>query len=359
MKKSKICIITPRSINDSPCLEKYKEIIKDPFDIIFWSKGENNVKFEAANSYKYTGIVPVEGGKLSKIKHYYLFTRFAKRIVERNKYDKLIIFPTHMAWLLQRLLGRKYKGKYILDIRDYAGENNILIRRMTAKAVNNSGLCVITSPSYTRFLPKNASYTISHNIQTIDEKLVERYRAKKRDPSKPIVMSFIGTVRFLEQQKKLISTFGNDHRFVIKYIGRGSEALKSYCMNGKYANVELVGQFDKASLGKYYYDTDMAINVYGNNDPALVYALSNKLYSVAQMGMPILCSPKTYMESISSKFGFGISVDLNNPNCCDYVYNSFYSLGSSKLYSNCDSFINKVQLDEVKFNKKVKRFLNQ
>lgn len=357
MSGSRICIVTPRSINDSPCLEKYRKIIDEPYDIIYWAKDSSNNECGAENSFKYSGKVPVEGGKLSKIKHYFLLMNFAKKIIKQNKYEILIVYPTQMAWLLRSLLRGKYKGKYLLDIRDYAGENNLIIGRLTAEAVKNSGLCTITSPAYSNYLPKGCDYVVSHNLQEINAELIKSYRTREFDKNKPIVLSFIGTIRFLAQQKKIISIFGNDSRFIVKYIGRGSEALKEFCEAGNYKNIELVGQFDRSELGNFYMGTDMAINAYGNEDPALVYALSNKLYSAALMGMPVLASPNTYTAEIVEKYNFGYAIDLDDPNCADELFNYFQGLDRDKLIAGCDAFMSKVYGEEQQYKDAVRKFL--
>ena len=357
MKNSKICIVTPRSINDSPCLEKYREIIKEPFDIICWEKGGEEESCGAKKTFRYTGFVPVEGGKLSKIKHYFLFTMFAKKHIKKNNYEKLIIYPTHMSWLLLDLLKHKYNKKYILDIRDYAGEKKTAIRKLTSIAVHHAGLCTITSPSYKAFLPNDVKYVVSHNLQPIDSEIIYNYRKRNNNINHPIILSFIGTVRFLEQQKKLLKVFANDPRFIIKYIGRGSEALRDYCIQNNIKNVQLIGQFNRSELGRYYLETDMAINVYGNNDPALIYALSNKLYSAALMGMPIVCSPSTFTEKIVKKYNFGCSIDLNDPNCTDKLYQYYHGLDKEELIKGCNKFITKVCNDEKKYSKAVRDFI--
>lgn len=359
MKKSKICIITPRSINDSPCLDKYREIIQEPFDIICWEKGGEKESCGANNTFRYTGFVPVEGGKLSKIKHYFLFTLFVKKHVKKNRYKKLIIFPTHMSWLLLNMLKHKYNGKYILDIRDYAGEEKTIIRKLTSAAVHHSGLCTITSPSYKVFLPNDVKYVVSHNLQSIDSEIINSYRKRNNKSNHPIVLSFIGTVRFLEQQKRIITVFANDTRFVLQYIGRGSEALRNYCIQNNIKNVHLIGQFNRSELGRFYLDTDMAINVYGNSDPALIYALSNKLYSAALMGMPVICSPHTFTEKVVEKYKFGCSIDLSDPHCSDAVYEYYTSLDQNLLHKNCDKFINDVKCDEKKYKASIVKFITE
>ena len=354
--KSRICIVTTRTINDSPCLDKYKNIIDRPYDIIYWAKGEKDRECGATNVFKYEGVVPTEGGKIQKILHYLKFTRFVKKIIRNNQYEKLIIYPTQMAWMIRGLLKGKYKGKYLYDIRDYVGEDNKIIGKLTAEAVNNAGLCSITCPAYRKFLPDRNDYVISHNIQPIDEEIVQTYRSRGKHEG-TIRLSFIGTVRFFPQLERIIKVFGNDERFSLHFIGRGSEKLKEFCEKGNYLNVELIGQFDRSELGQFYLNSDMAINLYGNDRPALVYALSNKLYSAALMGMPLLASPGTYTAEIVDKYGIGFVVDLDDKLIVDQLYKYYRDLNYNSFLSCCNQFIEQVKCQEDDYSQKVYEYI--
>lgn len=352
---SKICIVTTRNIFDAPCLEKYRQLIQEDFDIVYWDRCSISENCGASKYYRFDGTLSADASKFSKLKLYFGFYKFAKKILTENNYEKLIVFPTQTAWLILNELKTKYREKYILDIRDYAGENNFLIDKLTSAAIKFSGLCSITSEAYQKFLPER-DYIISHNVQPIDSDLIEQYRDRQRGDG-PIVLSFIGSVRFIKQQEKLIALFGNDERFQLRFIGRGSEQLKSFCEKGNYKNVDLVGRFERKQLGKFYLETDMAINVYGNNDPYLDCALSNKLYSAAMMGMPILVSPDTYMAEIAEEFGFGLAVDVDDNNVPNKVYNYFNNISTKDIFSNCDKFLIKVEKDEERYSKAIKKFL--
>ena len=344
----RICILTTRNIFDAPCLTKYQSLLKEPFDIVYWDRCGIKEECGAANYFRYDGLLPADAGKVKKLRSYLGFIRFANRVLKAHDYDRLIVFPTQMGWLIQGKLCRKYKGNYILGIEDYAGENNPLISHMTKKIVANAALCSITSAAYKKFLPQR-DYVISHNIQPISEELIQEYRSRKRSLEQPIVLSFIGSVRFIEQQKKLISLFKNDKRFQLKFIGRGSEQLTEFCSQEAINNVTLIGRFERAQLPEFYMETDMAINVYGNHDPYLDYALSNKLYSAAIMGMPILVSPDTYMAEISEQYGFGCCVDLVDSSTPDKVFKFYQSIDWSALFSDCDVFMASVEEDEKKY----------
>lgn len=355
-EQSKICIVTTRNIFDSPCLAKYQSLIDTPFDIIYWDRCGIEEECGAANYFRYRNVIPMSAGKAKKLQAYFGFIRYVNRILNKSSYSKLIVFPTQAGWLIQGKLCRKYKGRYVLDIRDYAGENNPLIGHMTKRIVKNAGLCSITSPAYRKFLPER-EYLISHNVQLISDELIRKYRTRKHTPGTPIVLSFIGSVRFIEQQKKLIMLFRNDPRFHLKYIGRGSEQLKDFCENNNVNNVTLIGRFERERLPDFYMDADMAINVYGNHDPYLDYALSNKLYSAAMMGMPILVSPETYMAELITKYGLGKEFNINSISSVDDVAAYFVNLEQDKLIAGDDCFLNGVSMDEEKYVVMLKEFI--
>ena len=356
MSNSKICIVTTRNIFDSPCLGKYENLIEDQYDIIYWDRCDIIEECGANRYFRYLNVLSADVSKLKKIKAYIGYFWFANKILLDKKYDKVIVYPTQAAWLIIYNLIKHYKHSYLLDIRDYAGENNKIIKYLTSILVKYSGITSITSPEYSKFLPKK-DYIISHNLQYIDQDIVSKYRSKIKKKKEVYTLSFIGSVRFIEQQKLLIKNFANDSRFLLKYIGRGSEQLIEFCKKNNIKNVELVGQFKREELAFFYLDADMAINVYGNNNPYLDYALSNKLYSAAIMGMPILVSVDTYMERVSQQYGFGMAYDFDRKDMNDIVYNFLSCLEYEKVYKGCDTFIDAVNEEEKEYTRAVRSFL--
>ena len=343
---------------DAPCLEKYQKIITEPFDIVYWDRSGRNEECGANGYYKFSAKMSVDIGVFRKLQNYIRYYNFVNRHLKTHKYEKIIVFPTQAAWLILKKLVKEYNKKYILDIRDYAGENNPVKGFLTRKIIKHAGLCSITSDAYKSFLP-DGEYVISHNIQDIDPELIKSYRSSNQNNINVITFSFIGTVRFIEQQKQFIKAFQNDKRFHMNYIGRGSEQLKEYCEKNCINNVSLVGEFKREELPLFYSNTTAAINVYGNNDPYLDYALSNKLYSAAMMGMPILVSPKTYMAEIVSNYNIGYVVDYNDDNLKEKLYEWFVNLNYEEIYKSCDRFIASVKKEEELYYQAVKDFLNK
>ena len=187
MKKPKVCIVTTRNIFDAPCLQKYRELINQPYDIIYWDRCNISEDCGAVNYYQFNGVLAPEASKFEKFKKYIGFAKFAKNVLKNSDYQKIIVFPTQAAWLTLPILKKKYKGKYLLDIRDYAGEKSFFIRKLTESAVKYAGLVSLTSPAYREFLPKR-EYLISHNIQPIDPETVAAYRGRVRNKGDKIVL---------------------------------------------------------------------------------------------------------------------------------------------------------------------------
>lgn len=359
----KICLITARNLYATACLYRYEKILSGTdYDIIYWDRVNIIENCSAKNAYRYYYPKNLVSSLLSipsKINGYVGFRKFANRLICSNKYDKLIVLPTQAGILLFDLLTRQYAGRYIYDIRDYTAENNKIFYYLQKKLIGKSGLTTITSPGYRKFLPQ-FNYIISHNVPFIPESIIRDYRRKrgKEGPKTPIVISCIGGIRFIEQFKKVIRVFSNDERFVLRFIGIGSDQLQSYCESNKYTNIELIGRFPPEDTVKYYLESDFIMNLYGNHTPLLDYALSNKLYYAATLGMPILVCPDTYMEEVSKSYGFGFTFDLDCSESKDALWDYYVSINWPQLFNNCDSFMQQVLEEEQLFQKSVIDFLH-
>ncbi len=354
---SKICIVSMRNIFSSPVLEKYREIIKEDYDIVYWDRFGIEEECGAKNYFVFYGPLKPGAGIVAKVYQYFRFYRYLRNFLKKSSYEKLIVSPNMTAWFMLKYLKHKYKGKYILDIRDHNENDRQPYKYMTDTAVNNSGLTTIVCQPLADYLPKGREYPINYNLQPIDSALIEQYRNRVRQDG-PIEMSFIGTVRFIPEQEKLIKLFGKDDRFHLNFIGRGSEQLEKFCTENGYDNVRLVGEFPRSDLGKYYEQTDIALNVYGNNRIALKVGLSNKVMSSAMMGMPLLCNTDTYNADVTKEYGFGFAIDPDDPSSADKLYEYYTSLDIKQLQKNCDNFLEMIYQGEKEYREIVSNFLN-
>ena len=140
-----------------PYVDNYEKVLKEnniDYTIINWDR----FQIEDANSeFKY------RDKKIGHQKNYYDYFKYKKFVLEKLneiKCDKLIIFGLQLSYFLKNYLLTNYKGKYIVDIRDY---NKIIKIFNINKLINNSDITVISSPSYKSWLPVSNKYLINHN----------------------------------------------------------------------------------------------------------------------------------------------------------------------------------------------------
>ena len=159
----------------------------------------------------------------------------------------------------------------------------------------------------------------------------------------------MGTVRFIEMDKKVLKLFANDDRFCLNYFGTGSDVLKNFCGEQGIKNVQFYGSFSPDMTVSFYERTNIINNLYGNHNKFLDYALSNKLYHAGQFHMPILVCPDTYMEEVSQKYGMGFVLDVDDVEGPNKVLVWYSNIDRIALGKGCDSFIESVRRDNQKF----------
>ena len=347
----RFCIISYCNLYVLPYANAYIDMIRkngNNCDLYFWDRDSGETKEE----YEGCGIIPFKYPLLSgdsrqkKIIGYFKATRFFVSSVKKQKYDGIVFLQSHAAVACLGLM-RKNKGRYIVDIRDYSLEKYPLYRCLEKKVIDNASFSVISSPAYIRFLPPS-KYVISHNFNPFSYEEMKRYYETKQ-ASEVIRISFVGTVRFYEMDKKILRLFANDKRYLIGYYGRGSEYIADYCKKNHINNAEFASVFSPSETIDFYSHTDLINNLYGNHTPYLDYALSNKLYHAALLKIPILVCPDTYMAEITQKYGIGFVLDVDDNNAPTALYDWFRNLDSDSIRKGSERFISDVKDENSDF----------
>lgn len=354
---AKICFVSLDNINRIPYINRYRQVLNCDYDIIYWNRNNTIEECGAKNYYRYQfDIKKLKNIKIAKLFGYIGFARYVGKVLKRNKYCGVVTMTGNCCVLNYLILRKHYKGKYIIEIRDYWKEKKRLYYILEKKAIENAYMTVISSSAYKRFLPEY-TYVLSHNISIFPERAIASIRDRV-NRKKPIVISCIGGAKRLEYDKKVLLRFNNDTRFLIQYIGRGYEALIPFCESNGINNVHIEGMFPQEKTLYYYENTDIILNLYGNNTPTLDYALSNKLYFAAQMEKLILVCPHTYMAEISIKNGFGFVFDVDDESAPEKLYEFYMALDRKKLHEDCRLFLNKVSNDMNVYDEKIRAFEN-
>ncbi|NDI34880.1 glycosyltransferase family 4 protein [Chengkuizengella sediminis] len=355
MGKRKFCFVFMGNLYLCPYISRYLKGNEFDYDIIYWNRDDINEKSNAQNIYSLNYSLSPEDSKFRKLKGYWIFKKFAERILREKDYDGVILLQTAAGVLLQSLLRRKYFKKYVLDIRDYTLEKYKLFYTIEEKVIKASNMTVISSEGYKNFLP-TSEYVVLHNNRLLDVNHVLKIRSRKNNKRK-IVIAFIGYVNYQDQHKKLLNLLKNDNRFELHFIGKQAERLIPFCRENNIDNVKIEGQFPPENILNYYEDVDIIHNLYGNNTPVLDYALSNKLYFAAEFRMPILVCSGTYMEKESKEYGFGYTFNMDNSNVADDLYDYYVNIDWLKINQGCNAFLDKVKRDNVKFEFLFKKFV--
>ena len=344
MSNAPVCFINPDSVNVTPYFHQYLKCLNTEYDLVYWDRGLKDDPVGAKKTYRFTSSVPPSSSipvKLSRLLFgYWGFSSFVKRVLKHNDYKLIIALTGNSAAIASGILGRKYSGKYIVDIRDYFLENHPIYSYFENKAIKHSGLTLISSPDYVMFLPKH-DYLVMHNIQEIRKDDIAQAKTQKHD-NKPFVISCIGTSKNLKEDRRVIDYFANDKRFVIRFIGRGYDDLSDYVRENRINNVELHGEFQSVETIGFYKQTDAILSMYGCDKTHFKYQLTNKLYYAAQLELPIIVSPGTSMAKTVTKYGLGLALDLNDQTAKEEILEFWTDDQASKRSKGARSFLNKV-----------------
>lgn len=163
----KACIVSYDEYLNIPYVKDYEAILNEhkiKYDFIFWNRSDlHEFNYKGHNAYNFNW--KTKKSKLSKIIPFFLWSRFARGVIKKNSYDFLIICTTVPAILLVDILIKKYRGKYLLDIRDFTYENISIYKYFESKIINASKLTIISSKGFLTWLPKGSkAYVLTHNI---------------------------------------------------------------------------------------------------------------------------------------------------------------------------------------------------
>lgn len=310
MRSAKICIVSMDNVKRVPYITQYLNCLRGkPFDFVFWDRDCTYDEIGADKSFGYRHRVRHGESNLvqmyEKLTGYIAFRQFASNVLVREDYERVVCLTGNCAVLVSKVLLSKYARRYIIDIRDYWHEDNRKYHETEQRLIEASAFPVISSPAYREFLGDH-DFRIMHNSQLLSS---EDIAIVDHPHNVPLHVVCVGAAKNLAYDCKVIDYFANDDRFRLSFRGRGYDCLKSYISRKGITNVEATGEFDFSRTMEMYRDADIILSMYGNGSPYWDYALANKLYFAAQLGLPILVCEKTAMADIVNEYNLGIAFD--------------------------------------------------
>ena len=357
-KSKRIAVVLGCNIHWAPYYYKYEQILNEnncEFDVILWNRENINENIKE-NLIQFNMADISNNHNPRKVFKFFAFAKFVKKVIKNGDYEKIIFLGLQGCSLPLNasFFSKHFKDKYWLDIRDYHYEWFKPYYLLEKRVINDSYYTVISSKGFERFLPAH-EYGHIHNIDPMMKSILANYNHVNSDV---IRISFVGNVRYFDENVAILKHLGNDGRFCLQYFGPGIEKIKTYCNENNIKNVKFEGAFPRERTQHLYEITDIINNVYGNYLTETQTALSNKLYYAIYLKMPILVSSNTYMEEVSRQYGFSYSF-TDNENFADGLYNWYMKIKMKEAIPDFKGIRDLVESEESMTKDRLEKFINE
>lgn len=353
----KICILSAVNIKHMSLISIYTKYFEEhgiEYDIIYMDKYNEEEEIGAKNIYRFVNVIYRKWSKIHKVIKYSKFISYAKKIIKREKYDKIIVWNDVAILMFGMFLARQFKHKYCLNCRDYNGENHPIVYYVFKKVIENSYFTTISSGGFKTFLPKHEYI----DLYSYNDKLLQNCEPRHNLSNVPLRIGFVGNVRFFEENYKLLNSLRNDSRYEIHYHGSNADIIEDYAKNNGFNNVICSGAFQVNETGRYLDECDIINNIFGNESIAVKTLTSIRLFHAAYMHMPILVSKDTYMEELIKAYGIGYIIDFNDKDLAEHLYEWYKNINFEELERNCNRLISVATESNNDFYDKLQEFID-
>lgn len=354
----KILIIGPGKMKYMPYSHFYLDNIdckKHEVHVAYWNRDEKDEdlsKFKGVYLHEFKKFMVNDASLKTKIKCFLSYRKFCLKLIQKDKYDFLIVLHSLSGLMLYDQLRGRYNEKYILDYRDSTYEPRVkLFKAVVGNLVKFSRVTFTSSDGFREILPSSCSDKIvtSHNI--LEDSLFHRDYVKTESPR--IRLAFWGFIRHVEINKFLIDRIADDERFELHYYGReqiDALTLKNYVHEKGYCNIFFHGEYKPEDRYVFVKETDVIHNIY--LDFNTLRAMGNKYYDGIIFRIPQICFPGSQMAKMSETAGVGVSLDPRDADFCDKLYAYYQKLNRAGFSQNCDIELGRV-MEEYNKGRKI------
>lgn len=340
-----ILLILPANIENAPYIQLYIELFSRnciDFEIAYWDRLQLNKKYD----YKtHPFIHRVGNGLLQKLYFYKMFAKFVENEIKLNKYDFIVVFTIQNAFFLYKFLKKIYSNKYLIDIRDYS----ILLRFCRCDNLfRKSKMNVISSIGFLKWLPKNTTYYVYHNLpcsrfpQKVNHNFIEK-----------IKILTIGQLRDTSTNLWLISQLQNRNDIILQFSGHGDakELLEHYVKENDIFNTIFTGSYNKEDEGLILKDADF-MNIFLPNNLLSNTLMSNRFYLALLYRKPMIVNHSSEHAKYVLKYKLGIVVDSYD-NIYDKIYGYIKCFDEVEFDAHCSYILEKVVHENVLLEEKI------
>lgn len=327
MKKNSVILIGFLPI---PRIYKRIEIEKKLFSLhlICWDRGSNMLSLPESDEFE-SHVVRISAGN-NPIKRNGPYKEFSKKAMELL--ESICPELIHVQGLDMFKIAVQYKKKYnsnlkiVYEVADihrliadkpknlfYSIVQKYLIR-LDRKLSKDVDLLIVTSQKHIdsyfgNFIDKSKIMLIP-NVPSLSA--FENY--KKKNVGEPLVVGYIGSIRYKHQMKLLIAAADKCNiKLMIAGFEVDSDEIKKLCKSRN--NIEWIGQFDyESQVAELYGKCDLMYSVYDADMENVRVAIPNKLYESVYCEVPLIVAKDTYLAEVVEAWGVGVAVDYHSSN---------------------------------------------
>ena len=303
----KLGLLLPTNIYFCPYVKIYTDVLDKnniQYDIIYPDK--RGLKEEAA--YRYTRKIDDKENKIAKLLYYWDYSRFLRKTIKKEQYDKLIVFGPQVAIFLKSFLKKHYKNKFILDYRDLSIEQNF--KGIYGELMELAALHIVSSPGFIKCLPNVCDSVLSHNLDiNILKQAINDNDLSYTINNKEINVLTIGGIRDYEQNAAIIEALGNRENFLVSFVGRGIDAprLEEFAKKGNFKNIVFSGYYDKKDESSIINKSTM-MNIFYPRKLSHDTALSNRFYNSIFFRKPMITTADTIQGDYTKNYKLGLAI---------------------------------------------------
>lgn len=347
--------IVPSNIKYAPYVQYYIDIYKKngaEFEIISWDRRG------VAEDVNYAYHKTVDDHKRFDVLLGYIgFSSFVKKIVKKRKYDKLVVFTVAAAVAVSGVL-KKYKGKYIFDIRD----SSPLVKKASKKfkaVVDGACEVVASSPNFAEWIGRDAH--ICHNVDVnllINSK--DTPVVNKNSDTTRIV--FAGLMVEQGINAKLVQSLADDERYSLSFYGTpnaGRDEIEKYVTDNSIKNISFFGTYQKSEITAIYRENADFVNVIRKKSRVNRDALPNKLYDAVAAGVPIIVfGHNKAVAKFAVKYNIGLVLeDEDENNFAESISRLINEFDYDAFDMGRREFVNLVISEQKKYIETVEKFI--
>ena len=320
---------------------------KSDIHVIYWNRDladEDVSALSGTTLHEFRKFQPDDAPKLSKLKSFRAFRKYASAVLDKVKPDRIVILHSLPGVLLSDRLTGEYSGRYIFDYRDYTYEGIPPYRQIIHRLVHCSFCTFVSSDGFRKYLPSDCPEKIhtSHNL--LEASLEHRNeRLLHGMPSEKIRVAFWGFIRHRDVNLEIIKKFAADRRFELHYYGREqeiAEELKSYVSRTGAENVFFHGEYRPEERYGFARNTDLIHNIY--DDKNMMSAMGNKYYDGIIFGIPQICMRGSFMGERCTAAGVGFECCPYDADFTENVYNYYHGIDNASFVQACDREVGRV-----------------